>query len=206
MINFEKTLRQCLSVRNIFHSEADFQHHLAWHTHLELKDAEIRLEYPLSDPVSGSQQYCDILLKTERKNVGIELKYGTTKLNQCIDGEKFKSTGTAPLDAGRHAFLKDISRLENWCGKGEINYGFAIFLTNQLKYWDSKDKGIGRSDEQFRIYCGREVSGTLSWTEETSKNTKVAYPPIELHNSYCLRWEDAVGPFDGFRYLLVHVE
>jgi hypothetical protein len=43
MVNIQEILITSLKDRNIFHSEADFQHHLAWHIHTELQNPQLRL-------------------------------------------------------------------------------------------------------------------------------------------------------------------
>jgi hypothetical protein len=42
-----EAMRDLSTQRPIFHSEADFQHALAWYFHQQFPDAHIRLEYPL---------------------------------------------------------------------------------------------------------------------------------------------------------------
>ena len=49
--------------RPIFHSEADFQHALAWQIHETMPDSQIRLEYPFR--FDGSTIYLDIWLPVE---------------------------------------------------------------------------------------------------------------------------------------------
>jgi len=65
-----KLIQKCLNERKIFHSEADFQHSLAWKIHEKFgKKLSIRLEFAF-----GSK-YVDIILIDSYKNkIGIELK------------------------------------------------------------------------------------------------------------------------------------
>ena len=92
--------------RPIFHSEADFQHELAWQLHD--KGYAVRLEYPYSykEPdgsspekeTSGYRQALDIWLSKE--NIAIELKYPTRGLKcKDLEGESFelRDHGGQPL-------------------------------------------------------------------------------------------------------------
>ena len=57
MKDIKKILSEALKKRCVFHSEADFQHHLAWYIH-EQSSGKVRLEHSLSPG-----QYCDIKVK-----------------------------------------------------------------------------------------------------------------------------------------------
>lgn len=46
-MNLDSLLNQLALKRPIFHSEADFQHTLAWEVHLSHPAAEVRLERPV---------------------------------------------------------------------------------------------------------------------------------------------------------------
>jgi len=59
--------------RKIFHSEADFQHALAWEIHKAFPNAKIRLEIPIQ--VSNSTYHLDLLVRNGHATTGIELKY-----------------------------------------------------------------------------------------------------------------------------------
>lgn len=74
----EKRLRHVLerlaSVRPIFHSEADFQHALAWQVQLEVPTAAIRLE---TRPFADRRMYLDLAVNVDGHRVAIELKHLT---------------------------------------------------------------------------------------------------------------------------------
>ena len=73
--------------RPIFHSEADFQHSLAWEIHLQ-KNSELRLEYPYrKDPETIYQ--VDIVVLEKDKIIPIELKYKTKEFNKIIYKEMY---------------------------------------------------------------------------------------------------------------------
>ncbi len=48
LIEMGEVLNTLATQRRVFHSEADFQHALAWEIHRRLPHAAIRLEYPIS--------------------------------------------------------------------------------------------------------------------------------------------------------------
>ena len=81
-MDIPQILIEALNKRNIFHSEADFQHHLAWEIHHHIQeDLDIRLEFPLSKDGANKWEYCDIFARKPIP-IGIELKYKTKKLKR----------------------------------------------------------------------------------------------------------------------------
>ena len=72
MINLEeinKLVQECFNERGIFHSEADFQHSLAWKIHEKFgKKFKIRLEF-----VFGTK-HVDIVL-IDNSNINIKIGY-----------------------------------------------------------------------------------------------------------------------------------
>jgi len=69
--------------RPVFHSEADFQHALAWKIHEECPDYNIRLEN--RKVVNGKEIYFDIFIFKDAEMIPIELKYKTRKLKVSIE-------------------------------------------------------------------------------------------------------------------------
>lgn len=206
-----------LKERSVFHSEADFQHHLAWYTRLYLEgneeDVDVRIEYPMPKTDlelkgKNSREHCDILLRYPNK-VGIELKYRTSKLECEINGEGFELKDHGAPDAGQHGFLTDISRLERWRDQGAIDIGFALLLTNDSKLWNPPARA-NNYGKQFEIDEGKKSSGDLFWHPDTSPKTLKDYPhPIKLRGEYTMNWEDVPvkhAPKGEFRYLLVPVK
>lgn len=74
MLNVVKVMQTLGVERPVFHSEADFQHALAWQIHLQLPESRIRLEYPLSVDYEESG-HLDLMLLEEDREVAFELKY-----------------------------------------------------------------------------------------------------------------------------------
>lgn len=192
-----------LNKRDLFHSEADFQHHFAWEIHKEANDAaDIRLEFPLSNDSSNRCEYCDVLVRGE-STIGIELKYKTKGLTANVGDELFELKRQNAQDLGRYDFLKDISRLESWCEHKKISKGYAILLTNDPSYW-SKPQKPDTNDSAFRLHHNRVEQGSLAWKDSAGSGTiKGREACLVLKNSYSLTWVDT--PRSGFRYLLVEI-
>ena len=67
----ESTLAGLSSSRPVFHSEADFQHALAWELHHAHPDVSVRLEYK---PVASERVYIDIRLPSPVPLLGSSLR------------------------------------------------------------------------------------------------------------------------------------
>ena len=128
--------------RPIFHSEADFQHALAWHIHEVMPDCRVRLEFkPQAKSCPGKNKSClgmylDIWLESMGVAVAVELKYRTQKLVLERTGESFALRNQAAQPLGRYDFIKDIRRLERVVADGPAETGFAVLLTNDPSYWE----------------------------------------------------------------------
>lgn len=173
--------------RPVFHSEADFQHELAWTIRERHPDAGIRLEYPL--PLDGPRGAIDIWLTDGP--TAIELKYW--------------KKGGAP-DLARYDFWKDIDRLESLIADRWIDTGYVVAVANDQSIWN-KGK-TGTADESFRLHEGREVEGTLAWGARAGPGTrKGREQPHELRGRYRLNWRDYSTPMpnDALRYLIIDV-
>ena len=195
--------------RQIFHSEADFQHALAWHIHKKLKNCQVRLEYPFQEK-GGNRKYLDIWLPSVE--IAIELKYRTRELKHRQGKEFFDLRNQAAQDVLRYDFIKDIQRLEQATGPGgPAKIGFAILLTNDPPYWCHPQK-TNPVDAAFRLHKGVvEGKKNLDWTKEASPGTKKGREKaIKLKKSYKLKWEVfpnhlGVENNQEFRYLAVEV-
>ena len=69
-MDIRRLLMELAKCRKVFHSEADFQHTVAWHIHQTTSDSQIRLEFPMS--TEHRKMYVDIWLPLEK--IAIELK------------------------------------------------------------------------------------------------------------------------------------
>ncbi len=212
-MNIEKILKTLSEKRPVFHSEADFQHALAWEIHLHYPNAKIRLEYP----VGNETIHIDIYVTLGKKVYAIELKYKTKTTEPVIEyeNEGFPLKNQGAQDLGRYDFVKDINRLEIL--KREIlngnnnNFdGYSIFLTNDHLYWGKPTTNRNTIDKQFRIHCGNELTGTRSWIGNPAEGTiKNKENPIILTGTYKLEWQlyhDFENVKNGkFKYLIVKI-
>ena len=190
--------------RKLFHSEADFQHTLAWELHEYYPDSEIRLEYKPKD--ISERIYLDIWIKHREKYYAIELKYKTRDLSITDSEERYELVTHGAQDLGRYDFLKDVQRIENLAQMGTDTMGIALFLTNDSSYWKPTVRNTG--DSEFRIHEGAVLSGELAWTSGVSEGTtKKREDPIVLKNMYTVQWntysELGKVKYGMFKYLLI---
>ena len=208
MVSIEALLATLAGSRRVFHSEADFQHALAWQIHEAMPESQVRLEVDVMQ-VEHRRRFLDIWLPVE--GVAIELKYKTRGLELEQDNESFALRDQSAQDQGRYDFLRDIQRLELMRSKLEqCKAGYAVLLTNDSSYWKAPtDKDT--VDADFRVYEGREVSGALAWSDRASSGTVGGRKsPIQIRGSYRLRWQEYSSfpgkSYGSFRYLAVSVE
>lgn len=174
--------------REIFHSEADFQHELAWHIRKFYPNSSIRLEKPF---YLNERIYVDIYVYNNSR-IAIELKYKTQKKkgNFVSKGEEFKLATHAAINLCRYDYLKDIGRLEKLKQNGEIDVGYSIFLTNVSSYWNKHSKRSTLS-EDFYISQDENITGELSWVDNVKESSvgKKRLDPIRIKNSYLIDWK-----------------
>ena len=194
--------------RKVFHSEADFQHALAWHIHQTMPESHIRLEVdPM--PVEHRKMFLDIWLPVE--GIAIELKYVTRRLELEHNEESFALRDHSAQDQRRYDYLLDIQRLELMRSRPELcKSGHAVLLTNDSSYWNVP-RGRDTVDAAFRIHEGRAISRELAWAAHASSGTvNNRASPIQIQGSYHLRWQEYSNfPEKSrarFRYLAVSVE
>ena len=206
MLNITELLAKLAESRKVFHSEADFQHALAWHIHQTTRNSQIRLEFPIL--VENRKMYVDIWLPQEK--VAIELKYATRSLELPDNEEPFALRNHGAHNHRRYDFLKDIYRLELMRDMPEFcEAGHAVLLTNDPLYWNcSRRKAM---DLAFRVHEGREISGKLAWDPCASSGmVEGRESPILLTGSYFLHWQDysdiSKEQPGKFRYLVVSVK
>ena len=188
MLDIHNLMTDLSQHRPIFHSEADFQHALAWQIHKAIPNCEIRLETPYR--VSQGNWYLDIWLQT--MEIAIELKYRTKRMEGEKDGEYFLLRNHSGYPQGRYDFLKDIQRLERVVADRKAKSGFAVLLTNELNFWQQpQQRWKTTNDANFRLHEGWTVTGELTWAAQTGAGTKKdREEPIRLKGSYHLQWQD----------------
>ncbi len=208
MIRIENIISELQKKRPVFHSEADFQHALAWEIQCHYPMAAVRLE--IHPGRIGLREYVDIWVKYENTVYAIELKYKTSKIDLVYGDEEFHLLNQAAQDIGRYDFIKDIVRLERFVGSNPGTIGYALILTNDNTYWRAS-KNLATTDAHFRIHDGRTLNGELKWSEATGEGTmKGRENPLVLNSSHQIRWIDysafaEKGP-SKFRYVLLKIE
>ena len=205
MLDFDHLLGEISRHRPVFHSEADFQHALAWCIHERYPDAKLRLEYK---PFPEERLYVDIWVSGAER-AAIELKYLTRGLEIDLDGERFSLKNQSAQDTRRYDVLRDVARLERVVSAIPSTTGYAVVLTNDSAYWKTAMRS-NTMDAAFRIHEGLTMSGTLQWSERASKGTVSGREaPIELTGSYRIAWRNysslPANSYGQMRYLLIEV-
>ncbi len=209
MIDLGEILKELACERPIFHSEADFQHALAWKIHQKFPAASIRLE--IKPPLAEKKVYIDIWVRYRNSVFAIELKYKTKGTRANFKNESFDLLNQGAQDVGRYDFLKDIGRLEKVMSQNKNIIGYSIFLTNDSSYWKQPKVNLSTIDAAFRIHHGKTVFGRVSWGTNASKGTmKNRENAIFLKGIYKLTWHgyskiDGVS-YGNFKYLLVKIK
>ncbi len=184
--------------RPCFHSEDDFKFALAWKIKEKYSDADIRLEKPMPKYKERSQRkYLDIFLEfpcDSKRRVGIEVKYITAELKASINGEGYDLASHLAYPVRCYDCLLDIKRLERFIELKELDYGYALWLTNDENFWQPpKDEKRKTTYDNFRIFEGRTIKKgeDLKWGSRTSKGTKNGRKKsIKLeHRDYTINWE-----------------
>jgi hypothetical protein len=193
--------------RPVFHSEADFQHALAWEIHTVNPAALIRLELPVRGE-KGRAVYLDLVVQCDQQRYAIELKYKTAAMTADISGEKFLLSTQAAHDTGRYDFLKDVARLERYVTSVQNSIGYAIFLSNDTLYWKEPRKGI--TSEEFSIHDTRKIhsEAEMCWAAHTGPGSmgKTHVEPVTCKFSYSCSWSNYSNVNGNqFRYLLLTV-
>ena len=193
--------------RPVFHSEADFQHALAWELHLLCPSVALRLEWP----VRGDEtRFIDIAARLEEAWIGIELKYWTSILKCSVGDEQFQlPERKAGRAVNQRAFWEDVRRLEALVAQGQISLGYVVALANDQHHWNKV--GIDTAGEQYSLQDGRLVEARLDWSARAGPGTKKGYEsPIVLQGRYELHWKpySCVGQGKNmeFRYLALEVK
>lgn len=193
------------SKRPIFHSEADFQHALAWEIQLAHADARIRLEKRVA---VSPRIDVDILVELDGRTLGVELKYPRKGMTAEVDGELY-TLSTGADDHGRYFAVEDVARLERLVAGGTIDTGAMVLLTNVANVWGPPTSRRRVLYDAFRMHDTHTLAGTLVWGDWGRPGGR---PPgttatVALTGTYPLAWRDhATVNGVQFRYLLVAVD
>jgi len=205
MTDFIELMASLARQRPIFHSEADFQHALAWHWKECSPSALVRLEYRL--PLEGERSYADLWVRDADLTTYVELKYWTRALTVQVDHEPFTLVNQAAQDISRYDFIKDVERVERVVRSGHADRGFVVALTNDQGYWNAPRPGT--VDAAFRLHEGRSLVGELAWAEHAGIGTTATRQRVlSLAQEYRCHWQPYSNlgvPRGAFRYLLVEV-
>lgn len=200
-------MRNLRNHRNLFHSEADFQHALAWQIHTDFPDCQIRLEYK---PIQRVNRSVDIWAWIEDTQIAIEVKYPAAKQIIKQQDETYHLDKGSPLGIARYGFLDDIQRLERF-SKRKNTIGFAVLLTNQQDLWEKPQSSRKlTNDYQFRIHEDQAINGHRRWAKKTSLKTKQSRPSLNIKGLYVMKWRNYskfrdVTKNPQFRYLAVKI-
>lgn len=118
MIDPDALLAALAAERGIFHSEADFQHALAWRIRIDHPDAVIRLE---TRPERGT--HLDVLENERGHRTALELKYLADRFTGVVGGEHFDLPRQGAHDISRSDVCRDVWRLETMITDGLCGLG-----------------------------------------------------------------------------------
>jgi hypothetical protein len=172
--------------RRLFHSEADFQHELAWGLRERFSDYDFRFERPWDG--LNRRIYVDLWVEDPAGGVTvIELKYKTAALTvREYAEEAFDLKDQRAQDVGRYDFIKDIWRLEQMSEQIDQFAGFALIMTNDPKYWSEYS---GTYHDDFQLPGGRRLEGRLAWSEKAAEGSLSGRARVlELNGRYRVEW------------------
>lgn len=208
-MNVKRLMTELSNQRPVFHSEGDFQFSLARLIQQKHPNAKIRLEYPYVNN-QNDNNYLDIYVKIGNNRYGIELKYKTEGQNITVHRESYSLKNHAAHGNACYDFWRDVSRLEKMQSrtKNKIDKGFAIFLTNDVRY---ENPPTNRTNyERFKIFNDRIVGPRkgLDWR----RNENNEYDPsiteerrhlIKIKKQYHIDWNGYSR--QGFRYTFLTI-
>lgn len=203
----ENAIHKLQKRRTAFHSEADFQHALAWQLHvIHGDDLDVMLE--VRQPNLSPRVELDLLLRLDGARIAVELKYITKSLvvDQGRLDDQFELREHGAPDLARYGFCRDLERLERVIDAGLADAGVAVLLTNDPGLWSERPSSA--ADLAFRLHQ-RTLTGRLAWAPTATAAWRAQHPALTLRRTYSLVWRDFSTHPGGrnrvFRYLLVEV-
>ncbi len=179
--------------RPVFHSEADFQHALAWR--LGQEGCEIRLEVPWrADPPVPR---IDLVVTHEGQRGAVELKYWKRKASIRHGDEQFDLTDQGAHDLSRYDFWHDVARVERLVDGGDFAFGCTIALTNDERYW--KAGRSGGLDEAFRMHEDHPSRRAMAWARSGTGTSRGREAELQMARDHRCVWSDYSSP-DGQRF------
>jgi hypothetical protein len=186
--NVESWIAVLRRSRPVFHSEADFQHALAWTAHLSDASLRIRLE---TRSAPGTR--LDLLISRPDlgEHMALELKYLTAAWTGEVEQERFALLNQGAQDIRAYDVVKDMQRVERLVDGRRGWNGAVLVLTNDSSYWSQPKHGRATNAEAFRIYEHQRITGRRAWGPNTGAGTmKRREAPIELRGDYACRWSE----------------
>jgi hypothetical protein len=172
----------------VFHSEADFQHALAWAAHLSDPSLRIRLE---TRSAPGNRLDLLISRPDRSENLALELKYLTAAWTGEVEHERFALLNQGAQDIRAHDAVKDIQRVERLVDGRPGWSGAVLVLSNDPSYWSRPGHSRATNADAFRLYEHQVIAGRRSWGPHTGVGTmKRREPAIELRGNYTCRWTE----------------
>jgi hypothetical protein len=205
MLDLPSVMHHLAQTRPIFHSEADFQHALAWQIHTEHPDARLRLEYR---PFPNERVYIDIWCELYGLSTAIELKYPTQRTSITSNqNERFELANHGAQDLTRYDIVKDIVRVERAIDAFPNSAAAAIVLTNDPSFWNGSPRVTPTIDDAFRIHEGRTLEGSCAWAMNAGPGTTKGRTAIlDVRGTYLMRWQ-SYSTFDTrwgqFKFVIV---
>ena len=202
MIDINATIGRLSTRRPIFHSEADFQHELAWEIHIANPVLKLRLEQPFPGRASGA---IDLVISDGVHSHGLELKYLTRQFHTVHDGEEFNLKQHDAQDLRRYDICRDIERMEDFATRTGCTAS-VIAISNDRNFWQGR-KRSGTIAEAFEVSDGRIVNGNLRWAPHTGAGTmKGRMNPISICGSHSCTWRGYSDLGDNGQFQFLHVQ
>jgi hypothetical protein len=212
VLDLPSLMAELSAERPVFHSEADFQHAIAWKIREKYPTSHIRLEYPTTvDGTLTKRFHLDLWIRLGDHCFAVELKYGTFQVSFLAHGEEFDLRNQSQDDGMRYNFVRDIERLERVVEGSVIpTTGYAVLLTNYAAFWKSPSSVRPCRYKAFWIHEDQTLSGTLAWelisgADSIEKGKK----SVSLKGKYSLRWHDYSNTEEKgkyFRYVFVQID
>jgi hypothetical protein len=205
-VSLRRALAELALSRPVFHSEADFQHALAWQIHAEDPSLHVRLE---TRPLPGMRLDLQVSSADWSRHTALELKYLTRAWSGQINGETFALKSQGAQDISGYDVVKDIWRVERMTATGSGWNGGVLVLSNDGYYWRPSARQRATNADAFRLHEGTLLSGTRAWGPLTGQGTRAGREvDLELTGTYQMRWHEYAQvepdlPSGTFRSLLV---
>jgi len=221
----EELMEELKDRRPVFNSEDDFKFSLACLIKENHENnVDIWLEKKMNNKDAYSSAECDknnknqridifIIVKNDKKKIGIELKYFTANLiwHDNKNDEDIILNKQLAYNHKCYDAWYDVKRLEDFIRSGNINKGFAIWLTNiesltedwnKVKIKFEKDPNKKPNHFDFFISNNREIPDDdyrpnpkngcvkLKWADPNKKGIEDRKKPIIIKGSYEISWNE----------------